>query len=342
MSPKADRHKVPVILLYNVDPLWSSDEQAEVERLSVQLADAMASVGHPTTRLPVRGSDLPSLLRTFLPGEQIVFNWCDDLPDTPKSESLVPGILDSLGFAFTGADASALKLSWNKRTMKETLARCGIPTPAWRIYEEPCADGWAWYPAIVKAACEHCSEGLTRDSVVMTEAELEARIAHVMETYKQPALVEDFVDGREFHISLWGNGAIEMLPPAEMDFSAFGDIRDRLCTYDSKFVPGSAHYEGIHTVLPAALSKAETASLKRVCQAAYRAIGCRDYGRIDLRMRNNLFYVLDVNPNADISADASFACAAELAGYSYGETVSRIVRLAAARHARRKQEKGRR
>jgi D-alanine-D-alanine ligase len=99
-------------------------------------------------------------------------------------------------------------------------------------------------------------------------------------------------------------------------------------------VPGSKHYEGIKTLLPAPLDGVDLRSLERVCQDAYRAGGCRDYGRIDVRLRDGLFYVLDVNPNADISADASLACAAEVAGYSYGEMASRIVRLAAKRHPR--------
>jgi D-alanine-D-alanine ligase len=145
-------------------------------------------------------------------------------------------------------------------------------------------------------------------------------------------LVEDFIDGREFHVSLWGNGRIEMLPPAEMDFSGFSAVKDRLCTYDSKHCPGSRHYEGIHTLLPAPLSATELASMEEVCRRAYRAIGCRDYGRIDLRARDGAFYILDVNPNADISMDASLACAAEVAGHSYGQAGSKVVWMAAHRH----------
>jgi D-alanine-D-alanine ligase len=327
-----DPRKVPVVLLYNQDPSWTPHEKSEVDLLSSQLGQAVSGVGHPITLLPVSDSDLPAALRPFDPGSHIVLNWCDNLPAIPKSEPLVVRILESTGFAFTGAGASALELSQDKRAMKEILSRAGIPTPAWRLYDRPESNGWKQFPAIVKAANEHCSEGLTRESVVMNKTEMHARIAYVLDAFRQPALVEDFIDGREFHVSLWGNGVIEMLPPAEMDFSQFKDVHDRLCTYESKFVPGSIHYEGIHTLLPAPLSPEEMQRLRDVCQAAYRAIGCRDYGRIDVRIRDGVFHVLDVNPNADISADASLACAAELAGYSYGETGSRIVRLAANRH----------
>jgi D-alanine-D-alanine ligase len=333
MQLDMDPRKVPVVLLYNLDPSWSSQEKAEVTLSSSQLGQAVSQVGHPTTLVPASNSDLEASLRPFDASSHIVFNWCESLPDTPKSEPLVAHILESLGFVFTGAGAPALTLAQDKRAMKEVLSKAGISTPAWRLYDSLGAqDGWSQFPAIVKAANEHCSERLSRDSVVMNKEELDIQIASVLGTYKQPALVEDFIDGREFHVSLWGNGTIEMLPPVEMDFSQFMDVHDRLCTYESKFVPGSAHYEGIHAILPAPLDAAELHTLKQICRSAYRAIGCRDYGRIDVRIREGILHVLDVNPNADISADASMACAAELAGYSYGEMGSRIVRLAADRH----------
>jgi D-alanine-D-alanine ligase len=166
----------------------------------------------------------------------------------------------------------------------------------------------------------------------MNEKELRDRIAYLVDEVGLPALVEDFIDGREFHVSLWGNGRVEMLPPAEMDFSAFSDVHDRLCTYDAKFIPGSVHYENIRTVLPSTLSDGELAELERVCMAAYKAIGCRDYGRIDVRLRDGAFYVLDINPNPDISEDASMASAAEHAGLSHGDMATYLVSLAAKRH----------
>ena len=327
-----DPNKVPVVLLYNQDPSWTFQEKSEVDQLSSQLGRAVSGMGHPVTLLPMFDSDLPAALRSFDPRCHVILNWCENLPDIPESESLVVRILESMDFTFTGADATALERAQDKRAMKEILQRSGIPTPEWRLYDRPAVDGWKRFPAIVKRANEHCSEGLTRESVVMNETELQTRVACMLDAFRQPALVEDFIDGREFHVSLWGNGVIEMLPPAEMDFSQFKDVHDRLCTYESKFVPGSVPYEGIHTLLPAPLGEEESRRLYDVCQAAYRAIGCRDYGRIDVRIRDGVFHVLDVNPNADISADASLACAAELAGYSYGETGSRIVRLAANRH----------
>jgi D-alanine-D-alanine ligase len=157
----------------------------------------------------------------------------------------------------------------------------------------------------------------------------------VLEAFHQPALVEDFIDGREFHISLLGgDGQCIMLPPAEMDFSAFRDVRERLCTFDSKFTPGSAHYKDIRLRIAAGIDPSEYKAMEATACAAYQILGCRDYARIDIRLRDGVFYVLDVNPNADISVETSIVCAAEAAGYSYGAMLSHLIHLASQRHPR--------
>jgi D-alanine-D-alanine ligase len=326
------RSRAPVVLLYNLDPAWTPGERDEVVEESTHLGSALVEAGHTITLLPVHDAHLPQRLRALPKGKHVVLNWCEAIPGVPRSEALVAAVLESMNLVYTGSDPTVLALSGDKHRVKEILVDAGIPTPSWRTFHKPERNRWRSFPSIVKAAREHCSEGLTPESVVMTEEELLLRVEYVLDTYGQPALVEDFVDGREFHVSLWGNGHIEMLPPAEMDFSSFGELRDRLCTYDAKFVPGSKHYREIKTLLPAPLDEAMHRDLERVAVSAYRAIGCRDYGRIDIRLRNRTFFVLDVNPNADISADASMACSAELIGYSYGEMGSKLVSLAAQRH----------
>ncbi len=323
---------IPVILLYNVDPDWKQNEKEEVINLSRRLGNALIDVGHPTVYVAVENDDLSACLAVFDPDNYIVFNWCESLPGVSHSEWLVAKKLELLGFTFTGAGSETLALSQDKYRVKKILEKAGVPTPAWKIFHHPESGGWDKFPAIVKPVNEHCSEGITPDSVVMTQKELEKTISIVLDHYKQPVLVEDFIDGREFHVTVWGNEMLEMLPPAEMDFSFFTNVKDRLCTYDSKFIAGTEHYEKIATLLPAPLNDKEMQKLEKMCKKAYRAVGCRDYARFDVRYRDDIFYVLDVNPNADISFDASMACAAEIAGFSYGQMGSRIVRLAARRH----------
>lgn len=324
--------KIPVVLLYNVDSQWTQAENEEVISLSTQLGHALIEVGYPIVFVPIADDDIAHHLHSFDPSEYIIFNWCESLPGLAHSEWLVAKRLEMLGFTFTGADSETLALAQDKYRVKVLLDQAGIPTPAWRIFHhaEPCE--WNSFPAIVKPVNEHCSAGITRDAVVLNPGELKNRISFILDTYNQPAMVEDFIDGREFHVSVWGNEKLTVPPVAEMDFTFFGDIKDRLCTYDSKFIPGSDHYEKIETLLPAPLLPEEQLALEKVCCDAYRALGCRDYARMDIRLRDGIFYVLDVNPNADISSEASMACAAEVAGISYGQMGSLFVRLAARRH----------
>ncbi len=332
MSLNNDRNDLPVVLLYNLDRTWAPDEIEYSIHASELLESGLRAQGHLVTPVVIDTQDLVTPLSQYRPDEHIILNWCEGVPGLPNSDAYVAQTLEDLGFAYTGSPPDVLAFSQDKRQVKRVLDQQSIPTPEWRIYDSARRNGWKRFPAIVKPALEHCSFGVTQDAVVFTHQELYDRIAYVIDTFRQPALVEDFIDGREFRVALWGNGVIRMLPPAEMDFSAFDDVHDRLCTYDAKFDSGSAHYNKIQTLLPAPLSQPELETLEQVSIAAYHATGCRDYARLDIRLRDGVFYVLDVNPNADISADASIACMAELAGYSYGAMGSHLVNLAALRH----------
>lgn len=322
----------PVLLLHNVDPGWPAADIAAAEQDAQTAEKALGEIGHTVEVVALRDPHLAGRLADTRPDAGVVFNSCEELPGVPHSEGQVVQVLEELGLAYTGSPADVLIRSWDKAGVRQRLERQGLPVPRWRLFRTAQSDGWDCFPAIVKPAYEHCSIGVTAEAVVFTPAELNRRIDYVLAAFRQPALVEDFIDGREFHVGLWGNGVVEMLPPAEMDFSAFASARERLCTYDSKFSPGSPHYEQVQVRVPAALAPQETRRLEAVCQGAYRALGCRDYARLDLRLRADAFYVLDVNPNPDITPETSMVEAARVAGYSYGAMLSRLVRLAADRH----------
>ncbi len=320
-----------VVVVHNIDPAWEADDTAAVWETVQHLVAALNSEGHRVFEVPVTGMDLAAALAPYDPREHIVFNWCEELPGLPRSDAQVVSQLERLGYTYTGSPPDVLSLSWDKAAVKSLLTGHAVPTPFGRVVHEDRAQGWDRFPAIVKPAFEHCSVGVDSNAVVLDAQALHERVAYVRNAFAQPVLVEEFIDGREFHVTLWGNGRIEMLPPAEMDFSAFADVRDRLCTFDSKFTPGSRHYEGVELRIPASMTEAELAELQRTSEAAYRWVGCRDYARLDLRLRDEIFYVLDINPNADISPDTSLAYAAEAAGMTYGAFASRLVRLAASR-----------
>jgi D-alanine-D-alanine ligase len=245
---------------------------------------------------------------------------------------MVADYLEKADFTFTGAASDVLAKAQDKKLIKRLLDDNGISTPLWQLYDTDSPVNWDRFPAIVKPSMEHCSEGIDRNAVCENKAELLNRIRYVIDRFQQPALVEDFIDGRELHVSLWGNGRIEMLPPAEMEFSMLTDCREHLCGYEAKFVPDSIQYQNIKTILPAPLTEQERFSIELACKSAYRVTGCRDYARIDMRIKDGIFYIIDVNPNSDISPDTSTILAAGIEGYNYEKFLDRIVRLAAHRH----------
>jgi D-alanine-D-alanine ligase len=326
------RTDLPVLLLYNLDPSWSPQDIQDCHAEAHQLKDALVEVGHPVQEVCVQSDKLEIHMDGVNPDEYLVYNWCEELPGVPRSASLVAKALGRMGFTYTGASTEALIFSQDKRQVKARLRTQGIPTPRWHIFTTASSDGWNCFPAIVKPAFEHYSFGVTRDAVVLSSVELVERVQYVLETFQQPALVEEFLDGREFHVTVLGNGKLHMLPPAEMDFAAFNNIKDRLCTFESKFDPQSMSYNLIELRLPASLTPSEQGQIEETALSAYRAVGCRDYARLDLRLRDGIFYVLDINPNADISPDTSLAMSAELFGLPYGRLASLLINLAAERH----------
>ena len=326
------RTDLPVLLITNIDPAWPLEVIRDYEAETRLLINALIEVGHSIQDVCIQTADIETALEGHNPDNYLVFNWCEELPGVPHSEYKVAETLERMGYTFTGADSSALFFSQDKGKVKQTLERQLIPTPVWKVFTPAEEINWVRFPAIVKAALEHCSYGITRESVVQSASELNKRVRYVHEELHQPALVEEFIDGREFHVGVIGNGVLHVLPAAEIDYSSFEDIHDRLCTYEANFDKDLLAFQKTIPRLPASLTHKEVSILEEVVIAAYRATNCRDYARMDIRLRDGVFYVLDVNHNSDISSDNSLVLAAELMGYSYGQFGSLLVNLAAQRH----------
>ncbi len=323
---------LPVLLIHNLDRSWPQADIDMCVELGDLMFDSLQSAGHPVIRVRVEDNNLSTLLSCYDPSRLIVFNWCEEIPGIPRSSWMVAQELERQGFTYTGADYPALVFSQDKRQVQQKLKDAGVPTPEWKVYSTASSLDWDLYPAIVKPAFEHYSLGISRESVVETAAELSQRVSYVIDQHQQPVLVEEFIDGREFHVGVVGNDNLYMLPPAEIDFSVFDDIHDRLCTYEANFVPTSMAYQNSFAKLPIEFTAEELGCLESVVLGAYRATGCRDYARMDVRMRDGGFYILDVNHNADISPDGSLIKAAEMVGYPYGQFASLLINLAAVRH----------
>lgn len=322
-----------VLILYDLDPAWEKSEITDTRNSARVLCQSLIDEGIEAFLEELTDPDLEGLLGRYSPADTIIFNLCETLPGRPGNERQVLDIIEKGGFTYTGNAPDVIHLSYDKQKVKEIMASLGIRVPYGAVLTAEEALHWNLFPAIVKPSREHCSLTITERSVVFDTTSLKEQILLVNNDLNQPALVEDFIDGREFHVSVWNNDSPEILPPVEMDFSAFSEARERLCTYDSKFTPGSLHYEKIKTRIPAPLDERLLKRLEKKVLAAWRGFGCLDYARFDFRLRDDKFYLLDINPNNDISFDTSFALAAEMTSYSYGQMAKRIVMMAAERHS---------
>jgi D-alanine-D-alanine ligase len=321
-----------VLVLYSIDHIWDSIEITETRSSNRVLYDSLKAEGIETNIEELNDPDLEKILDNYNPEDTIIFNLCEFLPGIPFSERRVLEIIEKKGFTYTGNMPEVIEMSYDKPRVKKMLSSIGIRVPYGEVLTPREAAGWNLFPAIVKPSREHCSLTITEKSVVFDKYSLREQIMLVNNELNQPALVEDFIDGREFHVSVWNNDPPEMLPPAEMDFSAFSKAAERLCTYGSKFVPGSEHYQKIETLVPANLEKSLFRRLEEKVLATWKGFRCLDYARFDFRLRDDKFYLLDINPNNDISFNTSFAMSAEMSSYSYGQMLKRIVMMAAERH----------
>lgn len=321
-----------VLVLYNLDPVWDSFEISDARNSNKVLFESLKNEGIETYLEELNDPDLERILERYCPSDTIVFNLCETLPGIPYSESRVLEIIEKKGFTYTGNVPEVIEQSYDKQKVKQVLGSLGIRVPYGAVLTPEEAAGWNLFPAIVKPSREHCSLTITEKSVVFDTFSLQEQILLVNNELNQPAMVEDFIDGREFHVSVWNNEPPEILPPAEMDFSAFCEARKKLCTFHSKFVPGSEYYEKIETLIPAPLDEKLLKQLEKKVLTTWKGFGCLDYARFDFRLRDDKFYLLDINPNNDISIDTSFALAAEMTSYSYSQMAKRIVMMAAERH----------
>ncbi|MBI3243807.1 MAG: hypothetical protein HYZ49_16095 [Chloroflexi bacterium] len=152
------------------------------------------------------------------------------------------------------------------------------------------------------------------------------------EQYNDDSLVEPFLDSREFHVGILGNGNPEILPPVEYDYSVFTDLHDRLYTYQWKYDGDSRGYKEIKLLCPLPAGDGLLVEkLKATALAAYKAFQLSDYGRIDLRMLGDEPQILDINPNPDIDYTSALMTSARACGLTYNQVVTRIVELASAR-----------
>ncbi len=297
-------------------------------RRSVQaVLDALRAGGH-TARLMEGDMRLLRRLKKFMgagtngegPPSVLVFNMAYGIQGESRYAH-VPLMLEMAGVGYTGADPRGHMISLDKALAKTVMEKAGLPTPPFRTLRRPDEriDGLR-FPLVVKPRHESTSNGL---ALAEDRGELAEAVDRVLTRYRQEALVEEYVEGREITVSLLGNDPVEVLPAVELDF---GERSTRMLLRADKFHRSEDEPEKI---CPAPLDRDAARRIQDIALGVYRACHCRDYARVDFRLAaDGIPYVLEINSMAALGRGGAFVLAANRAGYDFQALVNRIVDVA--------------
>jgi len=262
----------------------------------------------------------------------VVFNLVESVGGDSMKEMYVAGIFELMNVPYTGCSAVTLGLCLNKHRAKLIIKGAGYNVPEWKLFETPnkiIFDSKPKFPLIVKPSREDASVGISEQSIVYNEKELAEQVEFLYSSLRQPIIAEEFIDGREINSAILGDKNKIALPLSEIDFSTLPYELPKIVTYEGKWIKHSTYYKHTIPICPAPLDEVMSSKLKSLALEITTIFGCRDYARVDFRLaKNDIPYVLEVNPNPDISIDAGFARAAEAYGISYDELMLTIIQFA--------------
>jgi D-alanine-D-alanine ligase len=273
--------------------------------------------------------DFDRLLRSLTaPRPDVVFNLVEFFNNNPLHEDRVAALYDLLQIPFTGSPPMTLAICQRKGLTKQILKAFRIPTPRYKLIKQkaiPKLMGLR-YPLIVKPAWEDASAGVTERAVVEDRGQLEKGARMILAEYKQPVLVEEYIEGRELGVSVMGNKNPRVLPVEEMDFSDLPPDQRAIVTFESKWDPLSEVFHTGKLVCPAKLPRSTHQRVRKVALQTYQVMGCRDYARVDMRLdKSDNIFVLEVNPNPDLTEGVGFMASSAAAGISFSEALRMIV-----------------
>ncbi len=291
--------------------------------------DGLNKLGYTVERVPLappltRVRETLSTLKV-----DAVFNLFEGFAGSPETEISVAVMLSELGVPYTGCPASALALALDKSRAKAILQSHGLPTPAFQVLnDDNIASFQLRLPCIVKPASEDASHGVTENSVVYDSASLAAQVKHISDSYGGQALVEEYIDGREFNVTVMGNDQPVVFPISEIVYT-LPVGKPRILTFEAKWEPASLYFKSSAPVCPADIDETVRQGIAVPAAKAYTILGCQGYARVDFRMGADQFpQIIEVNPNPDLSPGYGVALQSKVAGLSYTKMIERIMQFA--------------
>ncbi len=307
-------------------PNWESSADVMVQVEAIE--EALTGLGYRSVRIGFT-RDLSRFVDTVRKQRiASAFNLCESVDDDPQLIAHPAAVLELLGIPYSGSTPAALQSTTDKYLFKLVLRGAGIPTPGFLLFDgqlngEPHE---LHYPVILKPQLQDASIGIDQDSVLGSAAQLTEKLPVFYEKYG-PILIEEFIHGREFNVSVMGNSNLQVMPVAEIDFSGLPKNLFPIVGYQAKWDPDSIEYRETRRTFPV-LDDALYEKVKEAALRCYRLFGLRDYGRVDMRVgAGGKVFVLEINANPCLSPDAGFAAAVLQAGLDYRGMVRRLIEL---------------
>lgn len=264
----------------------------------------------------------------------LVFNIAEGLYGHDR-EAQIPAMLEMLKIPYVGSSPLAQAICLNKTLTKEILAYHKIPTPRFQLFKNinDDFDKNLRFPIIVKPNCEGSSKGIKQNCLVKNEKELRKKVKEIIESFRQGALAEEFLSGREFTVALVGNDPVEIFPLVEVDFSGLPEGLAPMDSYEVKWLVDNPASKIDTVICPAKVNHGLKKMIDGICLETKNVINIFDWCRIDIRLDvSGLPYVLEVNQTPGIIPDpkenSRFPLAARTAGYSYEEMLDKIIKVA--------------
>jgi len=330
------------------DPSRVVQDVGTVAEEMEQIVAALRDAGHQVAPVNIR-DDFRALVGAILEHRpDAIMNLVEFFGDDMAHEAHVAGVFELLGVPYTGSRPFALTLCQRKHRAKAMLREAGLSTAPYFVVggraggDGPFRDHGLRFPLIVKPAFEDASGGIELTSVVRDQAALEERVASTLRDYAMPVLVEEYIDGREIHCAILGNDPPEPLPLFEMEFvdrlGADGRPLPKIITFRAKWDPYHRDFYAMDGRCPAeGLDPEVEQRIRDLAVRAYRALACRDYARVDMRLdaATGEPYILEVNPNPDLADGGAFMQCAVASGRTFAQTVNQLVDFALRRTSAR-------
>lgn len=315
-----------LVLYYN----GSKDDDEDTRMCAKGIAEALRRRGHAVKKTVVTEKNWRKAVQ--LPGD-VVFNLVED--ETWRLYLRVGHRLEQLGRAQVGHDMKSFRYATNKAWVKKKMTEMHISTPAFKIFNKRSviSRGRLQYPVMVKPSYQHAGIGISQDSVVKTDTQLEKRVRYLLANYAGTVVVEEYVKGREIHVTMLGNnGNVTILPYCEIGFGAKFKKKWSIYTYEAKWDKKSWEYWNARVSSPALMSAPLGKKIRELSRKAYNVFNCRDIARMDFRINSkNIPYIVDVNMNPSLNyydtEDATIASVYALK-WTYDQFIEEIAGIA--------------